>query len=103
MRSRCQDRSLGERRGSFMDGLLAGVGRVEPGEELAEELVELLLSVGRQVTRQRWGVVRRCRRRRQARGGAGRRVVSGMRFLRWGRPGAAGTTWPARAAPSRRW
>ena len=41
--------------------------------------------------------------RRQARGGAGRRVVSGMRLLRWGRPGVAGTTRPARATPSRRW
>jgi hypothetical protein len=30
-----------------MAALLAGDGRVEPGEELAEEIVELLLSVGR--------------------------------------------------------
>jgi hypothetical protein len=29
-----------------MADLLAGVGRVEPGEELAEQVVELLLPVG---------------------------------------------------------
>src|SRR6476620_10220402 len=100
-RSRCQGWSLGERRGSLMTGLLAGVGRVEPGEELAEEVVELLLAVGRQVSPHRRRVAGRCRGRRQARGGAGRRMGSGMRLLRWGRRGAAGTTRPARATPSR--
>jgi hypothetical protein len=39
---------LGEQRGSLTADLLAGVGRVKSGEELAEEFVELLLSVGRQ-------------------------------------------------------
>jgi len=65
-----------------MADLLAGVGLVESGEELTEEFVELLLSVGRQVGPHRRRVVRRCRCRRQARGGAERRVVSDMRFLR---------------------
>ena len=86
-----------------MAGLLAGVGRVEPGEELAEQVAELLLPVGRQVSPHRRRVGRRRCGRRQARGGAGRRVVSDMRFLRWGRPGVAGTTRPVRATPSRRW
>jgi len=60
-----------------MADLLADVGRVQSGEELAEEFVELLLSVGRQV-----GPHRRRVGRLQARGGVGRRVVSDMRFLR---------------------
>jgi hypothetical protein len=38
---------LGERRGSLRADLLADVGRVESGEKLAEEFVQLLLSVGR--------------------------------------------------------
>jgi len=50
---------------------------VESGEELAEEFVELLLSVGRQMSPHRWRVGWL-----QARGGAGRRVVSDMRLLR---------------------
>ena len=60
-----------------MAGLLATSGRVEPCEELTEEFVELLLSVGRQVSPYRWWVGRL-----QARGGVGRRVVSDMRLLR---------------------
>ncbi len=79
-----------------MAGLLAASGRVEPGEELAEEVVELRPPVGREVRPHRRRVARRCRRRRQARGGAGRRVVSGMRLLRWGRRGAAGVSPPTR-------
>ena len=52
-----------------MAGLLAGVGRVEPGEELAEQVVELLLPVGRQMGPHRRRVGRRrCGRLR--RGGA---------------------------------
>jgi hypothetical protein len=42
-----------------MADLLAGVGRVESGEELAEEVVELLLSVRWQVSPHRRRVVRR--------------------------------------------
>jgi len=42
-----------------MADLLAGAGRVQPGEELAEELVELLLSVGRQMRPHRRRVGRR--------------------------------------------
>jgi hypothetical protein len=38
---------LGERNDSLTTALLADVGRVESGEELAEEFVELLLSTGR--------------------------------------------------------
>jgi hypothetical protein len=60
-----------------MADLLADVGRVESGEKLAKELVELLLSVGRQMRPHRRWV-----ERLQARGGVGRRVVSDMRFLR---------------------
>jgi hypothetical protein len=61
-----------------MTDLLADVGRVESGEELAEEFVELLLSVGRQTSPHRRWIGRL-----QARGGAGRRrVVSDMRLLR---------------------
>jgi len=60
-----------------MADLLAGVGRVESGEQLAEEFVELLLSVGRQVSPHRRRVGRL-----QARGGVGRRGVSDMRLLR---------------------
>jgi len=77
-----------------MADLLAYDGRVESGEELAEEFVELLLSVGRQVSPHRRGIGRL-----QARGGVGRRVVSDMRFLRCERPGVAGTTRPTRATP----
>ena len=68
---------MGERNCSLTAALLADVGRVESGEKLAEELVELLLSVGRQMRphRRRVGWL-------QARGGVGRRVVSDMRFLR---------------------
>jgi hypothetical protein len=65
-----------------MADLLAGVDRVKPGEQLAEEFVELFPTVGRQmgphgrqVGRWGWG-------RLQARGGVRRRVVSDMRFLR---------------------
>jgi hypothetical protein len=43
-----------------MAGLLAASGRVEPGEELAEQVVELLLAVGRQMRPHRWRLVRRC-------------------------------------------
>jgi hypothetical protein len=42
-----------------MADLRAGVGRVESGEELPEEFVELLLSVGRQVCPHRRRVDRR--------------------------------------------
>ena len=80
-----------------MTDLPARVGRVESGEELAEEFVELLLSVGRQMSPHRRRVGRL-----QARGGVGRRVVSDMRLLREVRPGVAGTTRPARATPLRR-
>jgi hypothetical protein len=38
---------LGERNDSLTTDLLADVGRVESGEELAEEILELLLSAGR--------------------------------------------------------
>jgi len=64
-----------------MADLLAASGRVKSGEELAEEFVELLLPVGRKMRPHRRRVVGRCPCRRQARGGAGRRVVSDMRFL----------------------
>src|SRR5262245_18780619 len=95
IRSRCQGRSLGERRASLMADLLAGVGGVESGEELAEEFVELLLSVGRQVRpHRRWAGRSPCGWL-QGRGGTRqRRVVSDMRLLRGNRPGVAGTTRP---------
>jgi hypothetical protein len=68
---------LGESNGSLTTDLLADVGRVKSGEELAEEFVELFLSVGRQMSPQHWRIGRL-----QARGGAGCRVVSNMRLLR---------------------
>src|SRR5262249_41988879 len=96
-RSRCQLRSLGERSGSLTADLLADVGRVQSGEELAEEFLELLLSVGRQMSPHRRRVGRL-----QARGGVGRRGGAGLGVLRWEPPGVAGTTRPARATPLRR-
>jgi hypothetical protein len=42
-----------------MTGLLAGVGRVEPCEELTEQFAELLLSIGGQMRPDGWRVVRR--------------------------------------------
>jgi hypothetical protein len=42
-----------------MADLLAYDGRVESGEELAEKFVELLLSVGRQLSPHRWRAARR--------------------------------------------
>jgi hypothetical protein len=42
-----------------MADLRAGVGRVKSGEELAEEFVELLLPVGRQMSPHRRRVGRR--------------------------------------------
>jgi hypothetical protein len=54
---------------------------MESSEELAEKFVELLLSVGRQMSPHRGRVGRR-RGQLQARGGVGRRVVSDMRLLR---------------------
>jgi hypothetical protein len=65
-----------------MADLLATSHRVESGEKLAEEFVELLLPVGREMRPYRRRIVHRCRGRRQARGGEERWVVSGMRFLR---------------------
>jgi hypothetical protein len=41
-----------------MTGLLAGVGRVEPGEQLTEQVAQLLLSVGREVRPYRRRVAR---------------------------------------------
>ena len=38
--------SLGERSGSVMVGLLEACGRLEPGEELAEQVAELPLARG---------------------------------------------------------
>jgi hypothetical protein len=64
-----------------MADLLADVGRVESGEELAEEFVELLLAVGWKMRPHRRRVGGRWCGRLQARGGAGRRMVSDMRFL----------------------
>ncbi len=80
-----------------MTDLLTDVGRVQSGEEFAEEFVELFLSIGRQMSPHR-----RWTGRLQARGGVGRRVVSDMRILRLVRPGVAGTTRPAQATPLRR-
>jgi hypothetical protein len=65
-----------------MADLLAGVGRVESGEQLAEEFVELVLSLGRQMRPHRRRVGQRWRARLEARGGAEGRVVSDMRLLR---------------------
>src|SRR5215207_5814229 len=98
-RSRCQSLSLGERRGSLMTGLLAGVGRVEPGEELTEQFAELLLAVGGKVGPHRRRAVRWWRWARQARGGAARRCGSDMDRLHRCWRDAAGTTRPVRATP----
>jgi hypothetical protein len=65
-----------------MADLLADVGRVESGEQLAEELVKLLLSVGRQLSPHRRRIDQRWSGWLGARGGVRRRVVSDMRFLR---------------------
>src|SRR5262245_51929300 len=103
IRSRCQGRSLGERRGSLTADLLADVGRVKPGEELAEQFVELLLSLGGQIRpHQRW-VENRCRWCVQARGGVVCRRVSDMQLLHRDWRVVARTRQPVRATPSRRW
>src|SRR5690242_20954150 len=80
-----------------MAGLPADVGRVESGEELAEEFVELLLPVGRQMSPHRRRVGQRWCGRLRARGVLGRRMVSDIRLLRCVHRGVAGTTRPARA------
>lgn len=51
-----------------MADLLAGVGRVESGEELTEKVAQLLRPVGGEVRPHRRPIVRRRCRRRQARG-----------------------------------
>jgi hypothetical protein len=65
-----------------MADLLADVGRVESSEQLAEEFVKLLLSVGRQLSPHRRRIGQRWGGWLEARGGVRRRVVSDMRFLR---------------------
>jgi hypothetical protein len=96
-RRRCR-----RRRGSIMASLPAPGGRLEPGQELTEQVAELPPPVGREPSPDR----RRDRRRwgwgRQARGGVIRRAVAGMGSLRVSRSGGVGTTRPARAARRRR-
>ena len=72
---------MGQRRGSVMAGLLATAGRVEPGEEFAEQVAELALSLRRQEVPE---VARRGRRQRRvrARGGTETSRLSDMRLLR---------------------
>ncbi|OWK39970.1 hypothetical protein [Fimbriiglobus ruber] len=64
-----------------MTALLATSRDVAPGEQLAEEFVELLLAIGGEMGPYRRRAVRRGRDRRQARG-TERRAGSDMRFLR---------------------
>ena len=83
---------------SVMTGLPAAIGRQEPGQELAKEVAELTLPLGREPSPDGRGGRRRGGVDRQGRGGASRRAVAGMGALRVARSDAVGTTRPARAA-----
>ena len=63
-------RSLGERSGSVMLGLLAASRRQEPCQKPAEQVAELLLAVGWQASPDRRRRVDRSGIERQRRGGA---------------------------------
>src|SRR3954453_15119589 len=102
-RSRCQALRLGDRDGSFMAVLPEAPCLVEPGEQPAEQVAELLPSVGGEAcpeprarvrVRRRWGG--------QARGGAVGRAAVGMWSLRVVDSGILGTARPAQAARRQR-
>ena len=81
-----------------MTGLPAAIGRQEPGQELAEQVAELPLPLGRESSPDARSIRRRGKYDRQGRGGTPRRAVAGMGSLRVARSDAVGTTRPAQAA-----
>src|SRR2546423_5347144 len=101
IRSRCQGLILGERWVSLMAALPEARGLQTARQELPQQLSQLPLPVGRQACPLIRGLPRRLRAF-QARGGTGAGVLSGMHLLLQPSSAAAGTTWPAQAARSRR-
>jgi len=86
-----------------MTGLLEAKGLVKPGQKSAQQVAELVLVVLGQASPQQDRAAGGGRRDRtgQARGGAVRRAVVGMRSLRGNRSDVGGTKRRAQAAPRR--